>query len=320
MKKTVYIILALVLLLPSCQREGLKEAYVEFSVPSVPQVKAIPLDFGSDTPGTVYLPTDMDLGFVACKYTSSGALASAWTVYSSPAVLQAVYDGGRGNNSSGKWVPSTRLLWPGAGNYVRYFGYAPYGATGVTVNASAGAAPTINFTVPASYENQVDLLVTDSGSSREWDGNPPVTAIDVPLNFVHALTGIRFRVGAGYSVTSVSVNGIYDTGTLTLGSDPAWTGNTGNASYTISSPSLKADPSDPTFNLFDDVYTLLLMPQTLPAGATIVATISDGSGSKTITAIAAGLVWQPGRMITYTIKESDISWTEAYMRGDTDWF
>ena len=318
MKKTAYILSALVLLLSSCQREGLEEAQVVFSVPSAPSVKAIPLDFGSNTPGTVSLPTSMNLGVVACKYTTSGAPESAWTVHSTP--TQAVYDGSRGGNSSGKWVPATRLMWPGAGHYVRYFGYAPYGVTGVTVSAPGGAAPTIGFTVPATYDTQVDLLVTDASSSREWDGNPPVTAIDVPLRFVHALTGIRFRVGTGYTVTSVSVKNVYNSGTLTLGSNPAWTGNTGDATYTISNPTLKTDLADPSYNLLDNIYTLLLLPQTLPAGSKITVSYTYNGVSRTVEALMDDIVWQPGRMITYTIKETDISWTEAYMRGDTDWF
>ena len=105
------------------------------------------------------------LGIVAYRYESSGAEASAWTLHSSPAVVKAVYDGSRDDYTS-KWapVPSERLMWPGAGWFVRFFAYFPYGATGVSVTAASSAAPSISYPVPAP-SSQVDLLVSSAAST-----------------------------------------------------------------------------------------------------------------------------------------------------------
>ena len=113
------------------------------------RTKANPYTGESASPGEVSLSSSVPLGVVAYKYASAGAAASSWTVFSSPAVTRANHDGSR-TGASGKWVPAQRLLWPGEG-YVRYFGYAPYGAPGVAVSASSGSVPvTTSFTPKAS--------------------------------------------------------------------------------------------------------------------------------------------------------------------------
>ena len=260
---------------------------------------------GTCTKASIYtgttLPEDVSIGFTAYKYENSGAAASAWTLHTSPAVMEAACDGSRSGRSK-KWVPTTRLLWPGSG-YVKYFAYAPFEAAGATITAASGAAPSIAYTVPATYDEQVDLLVADVASSCEYEGDPLVTAIDVPLTFNHLLTAIRFRVGKGLSISSVSIKGVYNKGTLSLGdATRAWTlDNASKATYTITSPTLKTDPTDSDYSIVNDEYTLILMPQTLPVGAVIEATVTKDSFPKTITAIMEGEVWAPGKLITYTI-------------------
>lgn len=334
MKKLAYIGLAF-LLLGACQREMdniRQDAALSFSVRSageavksgtpehlLPQEQAIATAAGDTlrlwareesidgacTKASIYdgtsLPEDVSIGFTAYKYENSGAAASAWALHSSPAVMEAVYDGSR-NGRSKKWVPTTRLLWPGSG-YVKYFAYAPFEASGATVTAASGAAPSIAYTVPATYDEQVDLLVADAASSCEYEGDPLVTAIDVPLTFNHVLTAIRFRVGKGLSISSVSIRDVYNKGTLSLGAATrSWTlDNASKATYTLTSPTLKTDPTDSDYSIVNDEYTLILMPQTLPAGTIIEATVTDGISSKTLSAIMDGEIWEPGKLITYTI-------------------
>lgn len=335
MKKLAYIGLAFVLL-AGCQREVdnlRQDAALSFSIRSAGEaVKSGALQHllsqeevtttaagdtlrlwaseesldGACTKASIYtgttLPEDVSIGFMAYKYETSGAAASAWSLHTSPAVTEAVCDASRGSASSRKWVPAVRLLWPGSG-YVKYFAYAPFEAAGATVTAASGAAPSIAYTVPATYDEQVDLLVADAASSCEYEGDPLVTAIDVPLTFNHLLTAIRFRAGKGLSISSVSIKGVYNKGALSLGdATRAWTlDNASKATYTITSPTLKPDPTDSDYSIVNDEYTLILMPQTLPVGAVIEATVTKDSFPKTITAIMEGEVWAPGKLITYTI-------------------
>ena len=272
------------------------------------RTKANPYTGESASPGEVSLSSSVPLGVVAYKYASAGAAASSWTVFSSPAVTRANHDGSR-TGASGKWVPAQRLLWPGEG-YVRYFGYAPYGAPGVAVSASSGSAPRIDYTVPAACENQSDLLVTNAASSREYPGLVPAMAINVPFAFEHALTGVRFRVGNGITIEEITISDIYSKGSLTLGgSTISWTPEGTKGSFTLTNPSLKEDPSKTGYYVVEDEHTLLLLPQTLPTGARIVATVNDGYGSRTINAVMDGKVWEPGVMLTYTITTAGFDYT-----------
>ena len=270
------------------------------------QEEAFPLADTPSTKASVYtgtsLPTDVSLGLMAYKYATAGSALSQWTLHTSPAVMEAVYDGSRSGKSR-KWVPTSKLLWPGSG-CVRYFAYAPYGASGATVTAASGSAPQIAFTVPSSYAEQVDLLVSNASSSCEYEGDPLVTEIDVPMTLQHALTGIRFRVEKGMSITSVSVTGVLNKGTLPLWGSGSHTWSpdaSSTGSYTLTSPQLKTDPSNDSYLVTEDAYTLMLLPQTLPEGARIEATVSGGGNSKTITAVMDGEIWPAGKLITYTI-------------------
>ncbi|MBO5596324.1 MAG: hypothetical protein J5917_06075 [Bacteroidales bacterium] len=82
-----------------------------------------------------------------------------------------------------------------------------------------------------------------------------------------------FRVKSGLAISSVSVNGVYRQGTLMLSALSAgWTpSGQADGSYTLTSPTLKADTSKDGYDIVDDEYTLLLLPQTLPSSAKILS-------------------------------------------------
>ena len=248
------------------------------------------------------------LGIVAYRYGSTGAEASAWTLHSSPAVVKAVYDGSRGDYTS-KWapLPAERLMWPGDGWFVRFFAYFPYGATGVSVEAATGEAPVLSYTVQAPA-SQTDLLVSSAASTAECSGDPSWQELDVPLVMVHALTGVRFRVPAELDITSVTLSGVHDSGSIDLSGNPlAWTGQSGSASYQLGPLSLgsglHAETARPGYNILDNDKILLLMPQTLPSGAKINVELGDG---RSIAASIAGTAWLPGKLLTYTVTSAEI--------------
>ena len=309
---------AAALLLGACGRVPVQESpAVSFTLPACPPTKATPYTGASSTPGQVAMPTDVSLGVVS--YTRSGGTGN-WSPYTTPSVIRADCDlvrTGESGSASGKWLPSPRILWPAAGTDIRYFGYAPFvdgdddgtdDHVAVTASVAAEPAPVISFTVPDECADQIDLLVTDeASSSRAYAGDPPVTAIDVPLGFVHALTGIRFRVPEGFSISQISVSDVYGSGTLTLGgSTLSWSPDkSSTGSYSIASPTLKTDPTDGRYLIVDDQYTLLLLPQTLEGDALISVTCSDGTVTRTVNAYLEGLVWRPGRLIVYTVAMAD---------------
>lgn len=273
-------------------------------------------DHELETKATIYaegaLDTSVPIGLLAYKYSSANALPAQWTLHSSPAVIKAVYDGSRSGDSSGKWAPvaSERLIWPGEG-YVRYFAYAPYGTSGVTVNAASGAAPTISYTVPATSE-QVDLLVSNAASTKQYEGKPALRHIDVPMTMAHALTAVRFRIVEGMTITSVSISGVYDSGVLDLSEPTAWSGHAGSSTYELTGLSLgnglHADSENPGYNIVDNDKILLLLPQSLPPEAKVKAVVTDGVNTNVIEASLIARRWDSGQMITYTITSNPDLW------------
>ena len=315
MKKTLLHILSAAALaggLTACQREAM--------LPEAGQVPAFsatvsgePLTKAAPYAGTS-LPETVSLGVLAYRYTTSKSPASAWALHAS---TEAVCDKGRSGASSRKWVPTSRFLWPGTG-FVRYFGYAPYGAAGLTVTAADGTSPQLSFTVDADYTKQTDLLVTDQASTQQYRGDPDVTAIDVPFTFNHALTGVRFRVAEGHVLNSVTVGGVYKAGTLTLSDlSSGWTpSGAADGNYTLTSPTLKTDASKAGYVIVDDEYTLLLLPQILTDAAYIEASVTNSLGvSKTITASLEGEVWEPGKLVVYTVSDGRSLLPEEYHIG-----
>lgn len=112
---------------------------------------------------------------------------------------------------------TTSYHWPDSGRNIRFFAYAPYNGTGISLSSATKAGtPTITYTVPKAVGAQRDLLVAATSGIA---GN---TAAAAPLTFAHALTAIRFTTGddmlAG-RITKITLKGIYGSGSYTMGSD-----------------------------------------------------------------------------------------------------
>ena len=123
---------------------------------------------------------------------------------------------------------TTSYHWPGSGRNIRFFAYAPYNGTGISLSSATKAGtPTITYTVPKSVGAQRDLLVAATSGIA---GN---TAAAAPLTFAHALTAIRFTTGddmlAG-RITKITLKGVYGSGSYTMGAD-SWGGYGATADF-----------------------------------------------------------------------------------------
>ena len=300
---------ALGLLSQSCGPEGLLESSRQ-SVSFVVTAATAPA-----TKATFYDTDNLPASLGLLPYTRAEG-STSWALYpSGGGVTPLSRDGRETGVTSGKWIPApeARLLWPREG-YIRYYAYAPYvGGSSDPVSVTTAYPPTLSYTVPAAVSAQTDLLVTDAESTKEYSGDPGWRKIDVPLKLVHALTAVRFRIIDGLSIESVSVGGVKDAGSLDLSNTAGWTNLSGSATYTLTNLSLgtgsgsglKADADYELlgYNVVEDEYILLLLPQSpLASGATITATVSDGTNDRTITADISGQeYWKPGTLVTYTI-------------------
>jgi hypothetical protein len=130
---------------------------------------------------------------------------------------------------------------------------------------------------------------------KESSASPLADGLSVGLRFTHALSFVKFSIGKNTTCSSITLSGIPGTGTLDM-STGEWSSVSAPATYTIATPTFgSADASRQC--LIDDEFTLMLIPQTLPAGPTLTAETSAG----TITVPLAGQVWEAGKTVTYRL-------------------
>lgn len=220
---------------------------------------------------------------------------------------------------------SDKLFWPTNGQ-VRFFAFAPtvedfneLGTDGTLElsEATEKGSPTLTYTVPVDVTKQVDLMTVCNPVKA-------ATTPEVELNFGHALTAVQIKCGNGMlagKITKVTIAGIYGKGKQVIGSDK-WTPlDEHQAAYTISneitlSPSTDEDIADkihvpentPIAGTDDDNLTFMLLPQTLPDGATMTIKFTDAvtNTERTLTGSIAGQTWEAGKIVTYSVSPSSI--------------
>lgn len=214
------------------------------------------------------------------------------------------------------------LFWPSNGN-VRFFAFAPTvrdfeklntGGALTLSDSTASGSPKLTYTVPADVTKQIDLMTAQTNVSA-------ATTPQVELKFGHALTAVRIECGkdmlAG-KITKVKISGIYGSGTQVIGSN-TWIPSGQPVSYTISKEIVLPtdDKSDDKIHAGNgtaiagtetDNLTFMLMPQTLPEGASITIEFTDDATKtkRTITGSIAGHTWKAGKIITYSVSPSSI--------------
>lgn len=136
------------------------------------------------------------------------------------------------------WEYSPLKYWPGGGQKISFFAYAPYVSTAGAIitalpDANTGGDPTIGFAVPESVSDQIDLLYAAPVKDA--------TSGEVAFVFNHALTRIGFKVKTArtdyrVNISSITLTGDFNTvGTLNLNTG-AWSGEnseTASDSYVL---------------------------------------------------------------------------------------
>ena len=179
---------------------------------------------------------------------------------------------------------------------IRIYAYAPYGL--ISGTAEIIGAPVINYKVPDLAKDQTDII---SAVGADYRNN---YRKQVPLEFNHCLTAIRFKAGFDCTVQSITINGAYESGSYTIGE--GWTGN-GSRSFTVSFGNGKSVSVNDMIT--DGENILMLIPQELAYGAEVVMTYDT---DKVIRASLAGTEWKPGRLITYTLNKEIASSEYTY--------
>ena len=138
----------------------------------------------------------------------------------------------------------------------------------------------------------------------------PVNASASPceLTFNHALTAIRFIAGAELApcvVKSIAIAGVKGSGTLNIETGE-WSGLDGSAEYAVEPDMTLAASAGSGYvaagtSLMAEGELFMLMPQTLPAGATVTLTVESAGATSVYTADISGGVWPAGATVVYRV-------------------
>ena len=222
-----------------------------------------------------------------------------------------------------KYKTSADHFWPSDDTSLSFYGYYPYNSGDysryISVNNNnTGTTPVITYKSTAGnmkanatdVKAQPDLCVAaTTGQTRSSKSATPA-AVDMTFN--HALTAITFAVGSDMvpgTFKSITISGVYLEGDYTYGS--GWsTINKPKGSITLNlgpdGNGIKRS-SKVAVALTGQDSTLLMVPQTVPDGATISMDFDDGNGPKTFTANIGGTPWTAGSTIIYKLSTKDVN-------------
>lgn len=195
------------------------------------------------------------------------------------------------------WSTEQTYYWPGADHSFQFYAWAPTDASGLTTPSSP-QEKTLAYTVPEAVANQKDIVVATT------DEIPGDNKAAVPLAFKHICTAVRFAVGSQMqpgSIKSVALKGVKNAGTYDMAGG-TWSlgGTTTNFSQTLNKATTGTEANGDEITSSEG--TFMMLPQTLPAGATVEVVFTNASGvDRTLSASIAGSEWKMGTTVTYKL-------------------
>ena len=211
-------------------------------------------------------------------------------------------------------------LWSWSEPYARFYAVYPQVTTTdhrLTLAPSSNTStPYVNIEVEPTVQNQKDLMTACSGTT-------PIqyttfgTAPAVPLQFQHAMTAIRFKIGdrlsGSHHITKIEIVGAKSKGKFTLPSsvqattgasfNSAWSGVSAPATFTLDGISVNTSGhvNETIVGKDNDNFTFYMIPQSV-AGIK-VKVYFDNQTSPAIVAPLAG-TWKAGTTKTYALSQS----------------
>ncbi|HCJ47361.1 MAG TPA: hypothetical protein DHV83_07410, partial [Prevotella sp.] len=206
--------------------------------------------------------------------------------------------------ANGKYrIADDTKTWPTTGSLDFYAYMYNGGDQGkAMITTTAGSPTTLHYKASSSdITHQPDLRVAQAkGQTRTATQASTV----VPLTFNHVLTAITFAASNDMvpgTVKSVTIKGVYGEGDYNC-STLAWSGQKTASNYSITT-SVAVDGINGVA-LTTGSNTLMMVPQTCPAGATLEIVFNNGSNDQTITASLADQQWTAGSSIIYQLSTS----------------
>ena len=212
-------------------------------------------------------------------------------------------------------------LWSWSEPYARFYAVYPQVTTTdhrLTLAPSSNTStPYVNIEVEPTVQNQKDLMTACSGTT-------PIqyttfgTAPAVPLQFQHAMTAIRFKIGdrlsGSHHITKIEIVGAKSKGKFTLPSsvqattgvsfNSAWSDVSTPATFTLNgiNVSTAGHVNETIVGKDNDNFTFFMIPQTLSSDVK-VKVYFDNQASPAIVAPFTG-TWKAGTTKTYALSQS----------------
>ena len=216
---------------------------------------------------------------------------------------------------------ATTQLWSWSEPYARFYAVYPQVTTSyskLTLSpASNTSTPYVNIEVEPGVQDQKDLMTACTGTTP-IHYNTLGTAPAVPLQFQHAMTAIRFKIGdrlsGTHKITKIEIVGAKSKGKFTLPSSvQATTGASFNSAWSdVSTPatftldginvSTAGHVNETIVGKDNDNFTFYMIPQTLSSDVK-VKVYFDNQASPAIVAPFAG-TWKAGTTKTYALSQS----------------
>ena len=211
-------------------------------------------------------------------------------------------------------------VWSWGEPYARFYAVYPQVTTSyskLTLAPSTNAStPYVNIEVEPGVQNQKDLMTACSGTTP-IHYNTLGTAPAVPLQFQHAMTAIRFKIGdrlsGTHKITKIEIVGAKSKGKFTLPSsvqatsgasfNSAWSDVSTPATFTLSGISVNTSGhvNETIVGKDNDNFTFYMIPQS--AAGIKVKVYFDNQASPAIVAPFAG-TWKAGTTKTYALSQS----------------
>ena len=211
-------------------------------------------------------------------------------------------------------------LWSWSEPYARFYAVYPQVTTSyskLTLAPSTNTlTPYVNIEVEPGVQNQKDLMTACSGETPIHYASLG-TAPAVPLQFQHAMTAIRFKIGdrlsGTHKITKIEIVGAKSKGKFTLPSsvqatagasfNSAWSDVSTPATFTLDGISVNTTGhvNETIVGKDDDNFTFYMIPQS--AAGIKVKVYFDNQANPAIVAPFTG-TWKAGTTKTYALSQS----------------
>ena len=232
------------------------------------------------------------------NFYNSFHVVAYWKKGDVPVTEQFYMDADVSAQGNNRWTTDNTYYWPGNGHTLQFYALTPADA-GIQMPAAPESTELSRYTVPADVTKQRDILVA---TTVELPGNYNQA---VPLTFEHICTAIKFETGSQMqpgSIKSVMLKGVKTTGTYDMATDK-WVLTDATDSYTLDVDKATTGTETPGSGITNIENTFMMLPQTLPDGATVEVVFQDKvtGNERTLSAAIGGTEWPQGKTVTYKI-------------------